>query len=111
MHQRAASILERPEGLFGRNGCKDLEVIEGIFQFRRRLHLFEYISRMTRPSSRIQPSLVMKSLIFIFRICAATLASIVSAGGLDGFEVVGHFAVNASFPGCRSAASRCGFSP
>ena len=33
MHERASSLLERPEGFFGRNGRKYFDIVEWIFRF------------------------------------------------------------------------------
>jgi hypothetical protein len=35
MHERASSLLERPEGFFGRNGREYFDIVEWIFRFGR----------------------------------------------------------------------------
>src|SRR5579872_3061919 len=41
VNQRTAAILQRPECLIGWNRRQDLEIVERVFRFRWRLHLFE----------------------------------------------------------------------
>lgn len=83
--QRTATALQRSERLIGRNRCQDLEVVQRVFDPAGDFTPSRQMSRMTRLSSRSQPSFVIKIVDLYLAQLGDDPVGVVAAGRPDRF--------------------------